>query len=980
VVSAVAFLCVSSALVAEGLQMSTTLSPESASFQAQRRFLENELFIARTEEAPVSQLHMTASSNHHLGTTMLLRARGLSSALSTGSNSLQHPLQRPGITADYYQGTYATSCRETSRNRGVLGFSVNDDPLLSESTGTGRRGLKSSSLRAHNKQQRRPTNVDSSAWNVPSRWDVEVFPVLAPSSKTSSILSKGGSNNVFQFPGASAEKIDADAHTTTTTSRDLYRSQIPWVPSKSKIDQLTVVELKQMCRERVLTVTGRKLDLQERLYEWAREQVKLTTLTQSQQVSSLGLSKAYGVTQDNESYSDQVKAPPQKQERDAVPNSLAEWSRTVDLEPLLHRREAIHREKLHGKPVNKRKNTLPAMSSKDFVSVLKKVFDKPSSPYSNWEVKQMYDAAKHADQIGDRALSKRILLELKEATPHDGRIYRRLARLEKEEGNLAAARAILQEGIRGLHGDNAFLWHGLGQIAISDAEVKKCYRKAIQLDPSLPHPYHALGTLEHTQGRIANAMKTLKEGIKYCPSNHRLHHALGDLYRDAKMLEMAERCYRKALEHGPPVSHGFAYTALAYVSYEQDDVNQCRSWLRKAVTLNKGRQANAWVALAQLEESEGNVDAARTVCMEGLAQYERGLLQRSTSRRGEGYSQEEERTLVEDPVALKNEFLKTIPKYRSGDRFFNVYRTWARLEERYGSVESVDEVYHRATVAFPQNRKLSVDWAEYYAALNMRNQARELYADSCARVENRYAEPYRLYAQFEMNLKNYTGAREILYSGALAMSEAPDGGFGNQIGLAELFHTWSICEWHLGEDLSRAENLFDHALRMTEPAQEGSELRAYILYSLARLEYCREEYILAQHCIALCLKENTMPGGNFMAWDLWALIAEKRGKETMAAECRELSSKCQGDADDERSPLSVSRLLSTKRPGSSSQSIISTPIAEMEHLMRRDPWHQKIFASGKKPSNFFHSVRFPHHPDWMSSPSSDCTDVVVARV
>jgi hypothetical protein len=33
-----------------------------------------------------------------------------------------------------------------------------------------------------------------------------------------------------------------------------------------------------------------------------------------------------------------------------------------------------------------------------------------------------------------------------------------------------------------------------------------------------------------------------------------------------------------------------------------------------------------------MEEAEGNIDAARTICMAGIAKYERGLLQRSSAR------------------------------------------------------------------------------------------------------------------------------------------------------------------------------------------------------------------------------------------------------------------------------------------------------------------------------------------------------------
>ncbi len=81
------------------------------------------------------------------------------------------------------------------------------------------------------------------------------------------------------------------------------------------------------------------------------------------------------------------------------------------------------------------------------------------------------------------------------------------------------------------------------------------------------------------------------------------------------------------------------------------------------------------------------------------------------------------------------------------------------------------------------------------------------------------------------------------------------GGLGNRRGLAELFHPWALCEWHLN-CLTRAGVLFDHALRWTEAGEDGSTLRSFILYSIARLEYYRGELHLAQHCVGLCLKEN----------------------------------------------------------------------------------------------------------------------------
>jgi hypothetical protein len=221
----------------------------------------------------------------------------------------------------------------------------------------------------------------------------------------------------------------------------------------------------------------------------------------------------------------------------------------------------------------------------------------------------------------------------------------------------------------------------------------------------------------------------------------------------------------------------------------------------------------------------------------------------------------------------------------------------------------------------------------------------------------RHADPYRLYAEFEMSLGNYVEARRILYRGAKAVSESSDGGLGNRRGLAELFHTWAVCEWHL-ENVSRAELLFDHALRLTEAGEEGSRLRSFSLYSIARLEYYCGELTLAQHCIGLCLKENLMPGGNSKIWELWADIAADMDNSDLELQCRE-QSKVTKRQEDDNSPEGLSRLLAfpTRDASSSGLSRIQGP--DMQQWLRRDPWYHKLFGDEAFSSSFFTGAKLP---------------------
>ena len=455
---------------------------------------------------------------------------------------------------------------------------------------------------------------------------------------------------------------------------------------------------------------------------------------------------------------------------DTTPDSLADWARTVDLDSLFQKRKNIHREKTQGKkrPQQRQRRLNPKqMSEKAYLMQLSKAIQAPSSPYaSNEKVKELYMASKKADQIGESEVAIDLLQTLLDVTPNDARVYRRLARMYSDRNDVNLARDTLKRGLD-KSPENPWLWHGLGQLELTHGNqnlARKHFERAIESDPTFPQSYHALGTLEHTSGNIARAMKILKQGIEYSPTNHRLHHALGDLYRGAKLLGDAERSYRRALRHSPEVSRNFAYSALGAIAYEQGSMVEARTWLKNALTINDGRHAQGWLALAQMEEAEGNFENARKVCNLAISRYERGLIERFQrySKRGPRYPSRSDRsppsssmpfpskpsakaesqsaTAPNDyrqAIETKERLLRLIPRYRSGDKFLKVYRNWARLEEQHGSFESVDEVYRRALLVFPNEYKLALDWAEYYATMFNQGRARALYLEACNKVLDR---------------------------------------------------------------------------------------------------------------------------------------------------------------------------------------------------------------------------------------------------
>lgn len=667
---------------------------------------------------------------------------------------------------------------------------------------------------------------------------------------------------------------------------------------------------------------------------------------------------------------------------DATPNSLAEWSRNVDLDKLLEKRKEIHRQKREGKKrdvkpsdaIRRDRDALTtAEGTKEYLSKLTKTIQSsPSSPYaSNKDVKEIYLASKEADQLGEHDVAIQLLESLLEITPKDARVYRRLSRLYREQGHLDQAQAILQDGLRKMP-DNAWLWHGLGQLEMSKGRPDlgvRCYQRAIKEDPTFAHSYHAWGIHEHSQGRIAKAMKILKKGVEYCPTNHRLHHALGDIYRGAKMLADADRSYRRALREGPPVSHCFAFSALACVSYELGDVTDARRWLQRSIESNNGRHANGWLSLAELEEAEGNTEQAIQVCRDSIIQYEKGLLEArqrysknsrsSLPYRSESLNESSPIKKSTPPLSMstnaedvKDELLSSVPCYRSGDKFINVFRHWIRLENEYGTFESANNVYERASKAFPREYRLPLDFAQYHARIRNAERARGLFVDACSKASNVSAEPFWKHAMFEMNLGNFQQAQKILFRGAQSVSKSTDGALGSQRGLAELFVTWAMCEWHL-ENIARSETLFDHALRLVDPGEEGSEFRSFILYNFAVLEFVeRGEHLLAQHCIGLCLKESRLPGGNDAAWRLWSEVAKEMGNTQLSNQCDEIAEKCMQKQAASSSILSAADLIKQSQVAGQFQ-----------------PWQEKIqrqkgrmlLDTSRGSASFYSAVRFPPH-------------------
>ena len=768
----------------------------------------------------------------------------------------------------------------------------------------------------------------------------------------------------------------------------------PWIPTESQINSLRVVELRAACAERRLIMTGKKAELQQRLLIWStvqdRKRVQervtglkgLIELSKSKEKSRS--TAAAVVSNDVDALTNKRKAltkEKKKKKRGSGKNSNRGILGLVDesyFNTTADMGDAADEEEDEEEMCADEEDN--SMVNEASVTRLSKTFNAPSSNFSNREVREMYIEAKVSEQAGHRDRSKAILTQLREATPHDMRVVRRLARMEEEDGNNSVARAMLREALRS-EPDNAHLLHGLGQLertAGNDFTAMKYFRRATKKDWTFPNPYHALGTLEHTHGNIRAALTVIKEGIKNCPQNHRLHHALGDVYLDANMLDLAEESYLAGIQYGPRWSKPFFYTSLSFVSYAQGHIRDCRTLLRQSLEVNGGMHAQGVIALAQLEESEGNIAEARKVYRDAISSYEQRRRRRSPSH---PKPLELEKKVFDTSSLVDVNGNTQYTRNYSGDKWINVFKSWARMEQIHGNnYETTHIVFSKAARLFPNNVSLLIEWAELQADNGDAEKARLLYEAACHRVGGKSAEPYRQFAEFEMKRKNFVKAQSILSRGAQAVSAVAESSSseerssgtvgGNKSGLASLFHTWGVCEYHLGS-YARSEQLFEDALRVTGSEEEDSAMRSLILYSMARLEFSRTEYLLAQHCIALSLKENLLPGGNSLIWKLWSHIADKLGNDHLATRCKEQALLRYEEEQNGGTLVSdLSRLLGERRlagndnyANKSSSDGGGSRLPErtgsvMKDMFRKTPWYSKVCTpSGRMDKNWYIGAR-----------------------
>ena len=791
-------------------------------------------------------------------------------------------------------------------------------------------------------------------------WKYSMKSTSGSSGSSSNSINPRWKNNNNRYFGSTSSSYGSNSTTMTTATASSSSSSmlgfdvsLPYLPTRQQVNGLSLVELQRACQDRNIFYSDFQTqeELSNELLQWTSQQHK-QRVHQRRQTSPP---------------KQQQQPQPKEMKKTSLPSvvvSTMDMNNVDTIKPLIHRRQALMASKTTPK---KKKNSSnngsnkqeKKKSTKEYMSDLSKAFEAPSSLYSNYQVQQIYKEAKIADQLGNIEKSLSLLHLLKTATPHDMRIPRRLSRLYQSQGQIPLARSILQEALI-QSPQNPHLLHGLATLQAkyysSYDTAKELYQKAIRADPYMPNAHHALGTLEHSKGNIKAATEILRNGIQYCPDNHRLHHAMGDLYRDANMHTHAIQSYNRALDicskQRKEYGKSFLHTALSYVMYDLGQIQESKGQLQSSID-NNPLHAQGWLAYAHLEQSEGNIKQARLVYQQAALTFE----QHQQEKQGRSPSHQ----------------------------WLRLYLSWAAMEEKYGDYHDANNVYSRAAsdaFAHHSNHKYQIllSWATFQWRRQYYDRARTLLQisstlpsteDNGQSTTPHRALPIRLHGQLEMtSLKDYKAARNVLFEGARKLVDSTNSAIlvsadtKEAIELAKLYHLWAMSEWHLGQ-FDRTELLIQQAMRLVPADDEhpaNKEMRVALLYTNARFMFeVKDEPILAQHCICLALSQNNqLPH----LWQLWGRVAKSVGDDKLSTQCKEQMKKTKRNNGSKDALSDLAVLLNVASPD-------ADLTLNLDNMLRKAPWHNKL-KGGKK-----HRSNHRHHSSGPSETAAEWLDQLI---
>lgn len=144
-------------------------------------------------------------------------------------------------------------------------------------------------------------------------------------------------------------------------------------------------------------------------------------------------------------------------------------------------------------------------------------------------------------------------------------------------------------------------------------EARTAFRRAIQLDPSVPQNYYNLALVDLSDKRDADAVPNLQAFLRVDPENAEGHLLLGRALHNLNQTEPAIQEFKKALALAPNLP--LAHYHLGYAYQSQGDLKGALEEFRKETADNPRFYDAYWLA-GNIELGMGNLERAKMLFQE----------------------------------------------------------------------------------------------------------------------------------------------------------------------------------------------------------------------------------------------------------------------------------------------------------------------------------------------------------------------------
>ena len=436
------------------------------------------------------------------------------------------------------------------------------------------------------------------------------------------------------------------------------------------------------------------------------------------------------------------------------------------------------------------------------------------------------------ERVGNKKEARRLFAKAVRHRPTT-EVLKSWALLEAREGNIERARRLLHDGVQACRKrhqskSEADMLRQLAKLEESVGDLPKArtlLSQAIAAFPSSEQAYLTLAQLEARRGSTRQALELMRTaaGLTQCPppclfvawaqihwnycndvsaardvlaQGCELHprdavilQTLGNLEHKCGRVERATQLLESSIAAKPTPA---AYVALALLEEAQGNIDEAKRLFELALAIDMQHGA-AYNAYGMMEARLGNIEAARRV-------YERGINNSPSASVWHGYGQLELKH--GNNLDRACELFRIGTQRAAGDTSF-VWHSWGMLELSRKQVGAARDVFAAALKRYPRNSRLLVGAALSAAESRVNeNEARAFFKRAVA-ADPTHAHAWQAWAVFELRFERFDAA-EALFQRGLRL--CPTHG--------ALWQAWGVLQSEL-DNHSRARTIFKRGIQAT---------------------------------------------------------------------------------------------------------------------------------------------------------------------